>query len=408
MEINNNLPLEGIKVLELATVVAAPTAGRMLCAYGAEVIKVESLMGDEMRRAGESEHVICEDYKNPLFTVHNSNKTLTSINLKSPEGMEAFLRLLSTADVFLTNVRMASLARMGLDYDTLAARMPKLIYAHFSGYGPKGPAANNPGFDSTAFWLRSGPIADWQVPGSHPFTPTYAFGDMATSSAFVSGILMALLGKARTGKGTFVTTSLFASGIWCNAVGVVSAQPQFGKVLNPDPLRPADPLCNFYRCRDGVWIGVYDNEYKREREKFAKLYGIPELTDDPRYESLQALAETDAVAECVQKLNEIFATKTSAEWSEYLSANNVACQTACETRNIGEDPQALENGYVEEVEFADGLKAILPCPPVKFSAYDRREYKSTGKVGEDTDKVFASIGYSADEIAEMRKNGAIK
>lgn len=212
MEQKKKMPLEGIRVVELATVVAAPTASRVLCAFGAEVIKVETRIGDEMRRAGEFEMVVCEDDKNPLFTIQNSGKRLTSIDLKNPDGKAAMLRLLETADVFLTNVRLPSLGRLGLDYETLHAAYPGLVYAHFSGFGPKGPDAAKPGFDSTAFWLRSGPMADWQAPGSFPFTPTYAFGDMATSSAFLSGILMALIGKKSTGMGTFVSTSLFASG----------------------------------------------------------------------------------------------------------------------------------------------------------------------------------------------------
>ena len=193
MEQMKKMPLEGIRVVELATVVAAPTASRVLCAFGAEVIKVETKIGDEMRRAGEFEMVVCEDDKNPLFTIQNSGKRLTSIDLKNPDGKAAFLRLLETADVFLTNVRLPSLGRLGLDYETLHKAYPGLVYAHFSGFGPKGPDAAKPGFDSTAFWLRSGPMADWQVPGSFPFTPTYAFGDMATSSAFLSGILMAII-----------------------------------------------------------------------------------------------------------------------------------------------------------------------------------------------------------------------
>ena len=242
---NIKMPLEGIKVIELATVVAAPTAGRMLSAYGAEVIKIESLAGDDYRVAGNFERVVCEDYKNPLFTIQNSGKKLTSINLKHPDGKAAMLKLLEDADVFLTNVRTGGLQRLGLDYESLHERYPKLVYAHFSGFGPKGPVASNPGFDSTAFWLRSGPMADWQVPGSFPFNPTYAFGDMSTSSVLFSGILMALLGRVRTGRGTLVNTSLFASGIWCNAVSVVSHQPQFGGKRPLDPLRPADPFSQY-------------------------------------------------------------------------------------------------------------------------------------------------------------------
>lgn len=156
MEQMKKMPLEGIRVVELATVVAAPTASRVLCAFGAEVIKVETKIGDEMRRAGEFEMVVCEDDKNPLFTIQNSGKRLTSIDLKNPDGKAAFLKLLETADVFLTNVRLPSLGRLGLDYETLHKAYPGLVYAHFSGFGPKGPDAAKPGFDSTAFWLRSG------------------------------------------------------------------------------------------------------------------------------------------------------------------------------------------------------------------------------------------------------------
>ena len=121
------LPLEGIKVVELATVVAAPTVGRMLSAYGAEVIKVESPRGDELRGVGDFERVICEDERNPLFTIQNSGKLLTSIDLKSPEGKEAFMRLLERADVLVTNVRSAGLKRLGLDYESIHEKLPRLI-----------------------------------------------------------------------------------------------------------------------------------------------------------------------------------------------------------------------------------------------------------------------------------------
>jgi len=364
MEQMKKMPLEGIRVVELATVVAAPTASRVLCAFGAEVIKVETKIGDEMRRAGEFEMVVCEDDKNPLFTIQNSGKRLTSIDLKNPDGKAAFLKLLETADVFLTNVRLPSLGRLGLDYETLHKAYPGLVYAHFSGFGPKGPDAAKPGFDSTAFWLRSGPMADWQVPGSFPFTPTYAFGDMATSSVFLSGILMAIIGKKSTGMGTFVSTSLFASGIWCNAIGVVSHQPQFGGERPNDPLRPADPFCHFYECSDGKWIGVFDNEYRRELPKFANLFGMPEIADDPRAASLEALHETDFVVEIVTRLNAIFKTRPVAEWEAFLSENNVSCERMRTIRDVSTDEQAIANGYIQKVTFKDDLEVMMPADAV--------------------------------------------
>lgn len=408
MERNVTMPLQGVKVVELATVVAAPTTSRMLCAYGADVVKVESLTGDEMRRAGEWENVVCEDDKNPLFTIQNSGKKLTAINLKTAAGKEALLRLLEDADVFLTNVRMPSLKRLGLDYDTLHERFPGLIYAHFSGFGAKGPDAAKPGFDSTAFWLRNGPLADWQPPGSFPFTPTYAFGDMSTSSVFLSGILMALLGRAQTGKGTFVTTSLMASGIWCNAIGVVSHQEQFGGARPIDPLRPSDPFSHFYRCGDGNYIGVFDNEYGRDLPKFAALFDMPDLLEDPRCASLASLAETDAVAEVVTRLNALFLTKTSEEWVAYLEENNVSCERMRTIRDVSSDPQAIANGYVRPVTFPDDLTVMMPCPPVQFSEYEMRDYTPAGHIGTDTEAVFRSLGYTDDQIAEMRADGAIR
>lgn len=406
MEKNMNMPLAGVKVVELATVVAAPTTSRMLCAYGAEVVKVETLYGDEMRRAGKTELTPYEDYKNPLFTVHNSNKRLTSINFKDPEGKAALLKLIGEADVFITNVREASLRRSGLDYDTLRESFPQLIYAHFSGFGPKGPVASNPGFDSTGFWLRSGPMADWQVEGSFPFVPTYAFGDMATSSVLLSGILMALLGREKTGRGTKVETSLFASGIWCNSVGVVETQFE-RRHLNPDPFRPADPFDTTYKCADGKWIGVYVNEYKKDKAKLAKLLGMEDILEDPRYDDIATLAESGVIVEAVKRCNEIFLTRTSAEWRELLSANSVSCEVMQSTCDVSRDSQAIENHYVEELEFADGLKVMMPCPPVHFSEYTRRPYEPTGEIGKDTDAVFASLGYSGEEIARLREKGAI-
>lgn len=402
------LPLEGVKVVEMGTVVAAPTTARVLCAYGAEVIKVETLDGDVMRLAGTHEFTPYEDDLNPLFTIHNSNKKFLSLNFKTPEGKKILMDLLKDADVFITNVREKSLLRNGLDYETLKAWNPGLIYAHFLGYGDKGPVASNPGFDISAFWLRSGPIADWQTQGSFPFLPTYAFGDMATSSSFLAGILMALYAKKETGLGTKVNTSLFASGIWCNAIGVVSHQPQFGGDRPNDPLRPSDPFCHFYECSDGKWIGVFDNEYRRELPKFANLFGMPELVDDPRAASLEALHETDFVVEVVTRLNAIFKTKPVAEWEAFLSENNVSCERMRSIRDVSTDEQAIANGYVRKVAFKDDLEVMMPCPPMQFSEYAMRPYTSAGRLGADTDSIFHDLGYTDTEIAAMKDSGAIQ
>ena len=413
---NMTLPLEGVKVVEMSTVVAGPTTARMLCSYGAEVIKVEGLDGDVMRVGGVHEYTPYDDDLNPLFTIHNSGKKFISLNYKTEEGMKILLDLIKDADIFVTNVREKSLVRNGLDYETVKKTNPGLIYAHFKGYGDKGPsandpgfdisafwmrgpAANDPGFDISAFWMRSGPLGDWQTKGSFPFLPTHAFGDMATSSAFLSGILMALYGREKTGKGTKVNISLFANGIWCNAIGVV--QTQFDhKHMNPDPLRPTDPFNQTYLCKDGRWIGVYCNEYEMDREKWYGLFGIPEYATD----------EKDTIKHIIEVCNEIFLTKTAQEWRDYLSENNCACEILREQQEVSKDPQAIENGYMVPVEFPDEnhTTVMMPSPPISFSDYGRKEYEPTGPLGEHTDEILESMGYTEEQIAELKESGAVR
>ena len=406
VEKTSGLALQGLRVLELSTVVAAPTAARMLCAYGAEVIKVEALRGDDLRRVGLTKHVPCEDTKNPMFTVHNSNKRLVALNIKTRGGREALLKLLETADVFITNVREPSLARMGLDYASLQERYPRLVYAQFYGYGPKGPASEDPGFDSTAFWMRSGPVADWTEEGSKPFYPTYAFGDMATSSVFLSGILVALYARERTGRGTKVSTSLFASGIWCNATGVVSTQFET-KHLNPDYSHPPSPFDGFYACAGGSWIAVYTNEYGRDRAKFARELGMEDILTDRRWDSVQALEESGFFREAAARVAAVFQTKSAAAWRDQLSRASISCEVMQRTCDVIRDEQALANDYIEPVDFGDGLRVMMPSPPLSFSAYHRRPTANSGRIGADTDAVLEELGYRREEICALRDEGAI-
>lgn len=406
MNNKKNMPLSGIKVLELSTVVAAPTTARMLCAYGAEVIKIEAAFGDSQREVGTGKRVPCADYKNPLFDVHNSNKTLISVNIKSEKGREIIFRLLENADVFITNVRVASLARSGLDYDSLKERFPELVYAQFYGFGPMGPAAGDPGYDSTAFWMRSGPPSDWTEDGK-PFYPTYAFGDMATSSVLLSGILMALLSRQSTGKGTMVSTSLYASGIWCNATGVVQTQFEL-QDLNPDYNDPVGPFDAFHPCADNTWIAIYTTNYKKNCEVFARVFELPEIVEDSRWSSYTELRKSGYMPQAVKKVQAALSKKTAGEWREILSANNIACEEMKKTREVSKDEQALANGYVEALTYADGTEIKMPSPPIHFSDMDRKPYSVCGRIGENTCEVMRELGFSENAISEMAQNGDIR
>ena len=406
-EEKKEMPLEGIRVLELTSFVATPAAARILCAYGAEVIKIEKPIGDEMRRAGDFERVVCEEDKNPLFTVVNAGKKLAGINLKKESGRRALGKLLERADVFLTNIRMASLRKLKLDYEALHEAYPALIYAHLSGYGLRGPDAALPGFDKTAYWVRTGPLSDWQVPGSFPFFPSYGYGDISTGTMIACGILMALLGRERTGEGTFVETSLYGNGIWNNGIAAVSHQPAFSGTQQRDALHPADPFSYYYRCADDRWIAMFEHEYVQDRDRFAELFRLPQLREDERYATLEAMEKTGAVENVVRELNRQFLEKTSAEWMAILQAANIPCEILRSARDICMDEQAYANGYLQEVKCRDHLTVPLPCPPLEFSKYSMRETASAGKLGKDTDEVFRETGLSQREIQKLREEGAI-
>lgn len=403
-----NLPLSGVRVIELATVVAAPTAGRMMAAYGAEVIKVETLGGDGLRPFGKGHCLPTEDGNSPLFDLYNSGKKFTSLDLKSEKGQEAFHRLLSTADVFLTNVRYKGLERMGLDYETLKEKYPKLVYAHFSGFGLKGADADRPGYDMTAFWMRSGPLLDWLLPDSFPMRPTFAFGDIATASSFLSGILMALYARNTTGKGTMVSTSLLASGIWCNSAYVLNAQPPYNRQYPMERYDPWNPFAEWYQCADGEWVAVFEKKYATDRFIFAKLFDMPELAEDPDLEDLTKMRKSGKLPEVTKRVSEAFIKKPSQEWLRILEEHDIPSERLRHLKDICRDQQAWDNDCFDAVEYPDGAKVAMPAPPIVFPEYQRTAFSINQGIGEDTADVLKSIGYTEDEIEEMRVGKVIR
>lgn len=401
-----NLPLAGIRVLELATVVAAPTVARIMATYGAKVIKVEAPSGDLLRPLGTGHQLPAEDGNNPLYDLFNSGKEMAAINLKTAEGMAVFHRLLSESDVFITNVRMRSLEKMGLGYDALKEKYPQLIYAHFSGFGLTGPDVDRPGFDSTAFWLRSGASQDWLTPGAFPVRPSFAFGDLATANAFLSGILMALLGRQTSGHGTMVSTSLHHSGIWCSASAVLNSQ--YGKTYPADRYAPWDPFSDYYECADGEWLAVMEKEYSRDKATLARILDMPELLTDPKLATLATMRESGALTELSHKMETLMRTRPAHEWEALFDANDIPNERLRHYHEIADDVQANANGVFDQVTYPDGKTAAMPTPPIRFSDYGRQITQSSGGIGADTDKVLRDLGYDEKEVAMLHDKKAVK
>lgn len=406
---DKNLPLRKLKVVELATVVAAPVTARLLSDFGAEVIKVEvPPYGDLLRTTGKGYGLPAEDGNNPLFDQFNSGKTFISLDLKKQQGMKIFKELLKYADIFLTNIRMPSLKRMKLDYDSLKDQFPGLIYAHFSGFGLRGEESGRPGFDMTAFWMRSGASVDPLPDGAFPIRPSFAFGDIATASEFLAAILIAVIGRQETGRGTMVSTSLLQSSFWCNASAIIDAQPQYGRRYPIDRYEPWDPFSDYYRCADGEWLAFMEKNFDVDRYTFAKIFDYPELLTDPQLETLNRIRGNDRVREVTARLEKTMLKKTSSEWKDIFDANDVAYEIARHFKDASFDAQAGANGCFDEVAYPDDVTTSMPAPPFVFSEYDRKDFGRSGAVGRDTDRVLKALGYSEELILEMREQKIVR
>ena len=221
---NVKKPLEGVKVVELATFIAAPCTARFLADLGADVIKVEAPMGDPLRYTAANEGRPLDQKENTSYDLENAGKRCIALNIKSPEGREALEKLIASADVFITNNRQPSLRKNQLDYDTIHAKYPSLVYGFISGYGEKGPDKDLPGFDFTAFYARGGILGPLRDKTSTPMLTVQGFGDHQVSMNLAAGVLAALYKAKMTGEGDQVVVSLFHSAVWDVSLMLQSSQ----------------------------------------------------------------------------------------------------------------------------------------------------------------------------------------
>lgn len=396
-------PLEGIKVVEFATHVVVPVAARVMGDWGAEVIKIESLSGDKYRTAGLSVGMPVDSDCNPIYSVYNSGKKMVSLNLKTEEGKEALFRILEDADVFCTNIRWAGIQRLGLDYDTLHARFPRLIYMHFSGFGYEGPDAPRPAFDSIAFFSATGILGDWPQEGDRPMISPPALGDMVTSNSVLSGIMAALFHRERTGEGLRVTTSLFANGIWCNHAHIVGAQEGYNGIRFPRrPNQSRYPMSGLYQCKDGRWLLLAAGH--DDFDDVMGALGLNQYIGDERFSTPEAMDKNHQ--EVRQILTDQFLTKDCSEWENPLREIDVPYQKLMTASEVSKSEQAWANGYLTRTKFPNGKEAIEPNSPVKFFGIDLPETQSAGYIGDDTSEILRSVGYSDEQICAMMEKGA--
>lgn len=400
-----NLPLEGLKVVELGTHFAVPSVARFMADWGADVIKVEGLGGDQWRTVGRNQMCPIEENENPFFTVPNANKKYLALNLKDPDGKEALIKLIGESDIFLSNMRLPALKKLGFDYDSLKDQFPGLIYVHFTGFGYEGPDASKPGFDSVAFWARSGSMLDWGTQGNFPFLAPTGAGDAMTGSILCAGVLAAVIGKQRTGKGTFVSSSLMGSSIWYNNACVVSTQ--YGNQFPKDKDHPANPFGWQYQCADGEWLMIGVVDYADAYRKIMPMMGYDDLVEDVRFNTIVEVRKH--LDEFMPILRAGFMKDTRDNWVERIGAVNIVIGKIGHLKDLAHDEQAIANKFVVPVTFGSGKTVQMPTVPVTFSAYDVGErYEPSRAVGSDDDAILSGLGYTAEQIAALKAKGATK
>ena len=402
-----NLPLEGIKVVELATFAAAPMASMCLADWGADVIKVEPLNGDAMRNFGKFMKCIVQDDDNIQFELGNRNKRGISIDLKSPLGMEILQKLLSNADVFVTNMRTNALKKLNLDYKSLSSKYVKLIFAHINGYGDFGPDKDKPGFDVAAYFARAGILIEFPNKGADPLSPVAGFGDHTTGTFLAGGICAALYGRVRTGRGCKLQTSLYNAALWNLSLDIASASQNGYFPLQGSRVKPRSAVVNTYKTKDDHWITVILLEYDRYiKQFFETVLKKPELANDERFNnqvnSFQHSAELTSI------IDEVFNGLTLAECVERLRKADIVHEINRRWHEIKDDPQALENGYLMEIKMPSGRTDWVVGNFAKFDDENTVIRRSSPRLGEHNLEVLAELGYSKVDIADFKKNKIIK
>lgn len=397
-------PLTGVKVIDLTYFVAGPGGARILADWGADVIKVEPSFGDPGRTTGATMSAPTRKDCNPFYTAYNANKRGMSLNLKSEEGKAILDKMLETADVFVTSYRTGALKRLGLDYESMSQKHPHIVWAQLNGFGDFGPAKDNPGFDTVAFWARSGAMIDLTEKNTSPINPLIGFGDATTSCSLSGGICAALYQKAKTGKGCKVMVSLFAQAIWSESAGMVSTQ--YGDEYPKTRLKPGTPVMNTYKSLDGKWFYMSILEPDRYNPALFRELGREDLVADTSFATTACKGHS---AELTEILGQEFAKHTMDEIAGMFARADIAYDRVQHIKEVLDDPQALENMYLVPMANTDGTVTKQPMTPVRFALTEPTCIEDIAPtidrqapmIGEHSVELLKEYGYSDEEIEKF-------
>ena len=394
----------GLKVIDAASFIAAPAAATVMADFGAEVIKIEPIgAGDAFRNLSFQPGMPASgtDY---CWTVDDRNKRSLALDLKQPQAQKIVHDLVLRADVFITNYPPPARRRLGIAYDQLSHLNERLIYASLTAYGEHGAEANKPGFDSTAWWARSG-LMDQVRPDARslPARSVPGMGDHPTAMALYGAIVTALFQRERTGKGAHVGSSLLANGAWANACFIQAGLDGARFIPRPPRSEALNALSNHYRCGDDRWlllaIGVAQDP--RLWPVFAETIGRPELAKDPRFTDRPARFKNAGAL--VALLDEIFLERDAEDWMHRLEAKGFVVAIAARSSDALHDRQMRENGVI--VPLSGGGQTV--SSPFWIAGVQKTHAAPAPKVGEHSDAILREQGVPEREIATLRAQGVI-
>jgi len=395
--------LSGLRVIDCGTYIAGPAAATIMSDFGAEVIKIERPpYGDPYRRLSFlpgmpiSEHNYC-------WTLDARNKKSLALDLQDEAGREVLRRLVATADVFITNYPPELAAKLQVNYEEFAEINPRLIFAHITGYGEEGADINQPGYDTTAYWARSGLtniIYDLTVQtGATPC----GSGDHSVSLALFGSIMLALYRRLMTGRGAKVTTSLMATGAWSNSCQIQAAMVGATFPIRQPRFKALNPLVNQYRTRDRQRFMFCCLDTANDWGRVCRAIGRTELIQDPRYNT--AAARSQHSEEVVALLDEAIGSRDMAEWDELFRQQGVVWGPIPTMDRVAGDPQMKANGVFTELEHPQLGAISTVSSPLNVQGVEKEKPAMAPEVGEHSREILRSLGYEDAVIEELISRG---
>ena len=391
-----------LKVVDLASFIAGPSAAVILSDFGADVIKVEPPTGDLWRTAHRLPPQPRAEDAYP-WHLANRNKRGIALDLKSPAAQPVLERLVRWADVLIVNTPHPARKRLQLEYGDVVQWNPRLIYADLTGFGEKGPDADLPGFDITSYWARSGLLSMTRDAGVPPTWPVAGSGDNATAVGLYSAIVTALYRRERTGAGSYVTTSLLAAGVWSSSVFIQAALCEANFYGPRDRKHPANAALNVYRASDGAWFVLIVTPDKLAA--VAKAIGRPDLLTDPRFSDRAALMQNMAALAAI--FDEVFASQSMAHWYEVFNDVHVTFGAVREPQEVVKDPQLTLNDIVVPLDGAGGKLTSTISSPIQVHGVAKEAARRAPALGEHNEEILQQLGFSATEIDGLLANGAV-